>query len=67
MRKVTNFQTGKQDLQIWADRDGGGLYGQLATISNGGTNLPSEFPAVESNQAFLTRLLEEGRMVVSHF
>ena len=67
VRKVTNFQTNKQDLQLWVDRDGGGLYGQLATISNGGSNLTSDYPAVESNQEFLTRLLDQGRLVVSHF
>lgn len=67
VRKVTNFQTNKQDLQLWADRDGGGLYGHLATISNGGSNLPSDYPDVESNQDFLTRLLDQGRLVVSHF
>lgn len=67
VRKVTNFQTGKQDLQLWVDRDGGGLYGQLATISNGGANLPDQYAAVETNQVFLTRLLDEGRLVVSHF
>ena len=67
LRKVTNFDTGKQDIEIWADRDGGGLYGILATISNGGTNLPVDYPAVETNQALLTRLIEQGRMVVSTF
>jgi hypothetical protein len=67
VRKVTNFQTSKQDLQLWVDRDGGGLYGQLATISNGGSNLPSDYPAVEDNKDLLTRLLDQGRLVVSHF
>ena len=73
LRKVTNFQTGKQDLQIWVDRDGassgggGSLYGQLATISDGTTNLTTDYPTVEDNLPFLTRLLEEGRFVVSTF
>jgi hypothetical protein len=73
VRKVTNFQTGKQDLQIWVDRDGassgggGSLYGQLVTIADGGSNLPNQYPAVESNENFITRLLEEGRLVVSTF
>jgi Ca2+-binding RTX toxin-like protein len=67
LRKVTNFQTSKQDIEVWADRDGGGLYGILATISNGGFNLPDDYPAVETNQALLTRLIEQGRMVVSTF
>ncbi|WP_395667273.1 hypothetical protein [Rhodoferax sp.] len=73
VRKVTNFQTGKQDLQIWVDRDGasegggGSLYGQLVTIADGSTNLPDQYPAVEDNTVFLTRLLEEGRLVVSTF
>ena len=66
VRKVNNLQTSQQDLQLWVDRNGGGLFGQLVTLSDGGRHLPVQYPALESNQAFLTRLLEEGRLVVSH-
>jgi UDP-3-O-acyl-N-acetylglucosamine deacetylase len=73
LRKVINFQTGNQDLQIWVDRDGassgggGSLYGQLATIADGASNLTSDYPTVEDPKDFLTRLLDEGRFVVSTF
>jgi Ca2+-binding RTX toxin-like protein len=76
LRNVTNLQTGKQDLEIWVDRDGkssgggGSLYGQLVTVADGVSNLPTDrYPSVDNmgDEQFLTRLLEEGRLVVSHF
>ncbi|MEI7968959.1 MAG: Ig-like domain-containing protein [Betaproteobacteria bacterium] len=65
--KRVNLQTSREDLQIWVDRDGGGAMGLLATVSDGATNLPDNYPAVESSRDFLERLLTEGRLVVSHF
>lgn len=41
--------------------------GLLATLADGGTNLPGNYPAVEASQQLLERLISEGRIQVSHF
>ena len=49
------------------DRDGGGAMGLLVTLADAGSNLPAQYPAVESTQQLLERLIQEGRIVVSHY
>ena len=65
--RKTNAQTFKDDLQLWVDRDGGGAMGLLVTLADAGSNLPAQYPAVESTQQLLERLIQEGRIVVSHY
>lgn len=60
-----NPNTGGDDMQIWVDRDGGGAYGLLATISNGFSNLPSQYSNNDSTQQLIERLLNEGRFIVT--
>jgi hypothetical protein len=57
---------GTTDLQIWVDRDGGGVMGLLATLSNVTTNFPTHYASTDSSQQLLERLIAEGRFVVQH-
>ena len=41
--------------------------GLLVTLADAGSNLPAQYPAVESTQQLLERLIQEGRIVVSHY
>lgn len=56
-----------KDLQVWVDRDGGGVMGLLATLKDVGSGTDSYFTVEnESSEQLLQRLLTEGRMQVTH-
>jgi Bacterial Ig-like domain/RTX calcium-binding nonapeptide repeat (4 copies) len=59
-------KTGTNDLQIWIDRDGGGVMGLLTTLSGATASFPSYYSASDTSQQILERLLNEGRFVVQH-
>jgi Ca2+-binding RTX toxin-like protein len=63
--KVVNG-SGKTDWQIWTDRDGGGVYGLLATVQNVSDNLGGDtgITGLESTSDLLRKMMEEGRLVV---
>ena len=56
-----------RDLQVWVDRDGGGVTGLLVTLKDIGTG-PGNYFSVEneSSEQLLQRLLTEGRIQVTH-
>ncbi|HEX5394359.1 MAG TPA: Ig-like domain-containing protein [Rhodocyclaceae bacterium] len=63
--KVVNAN-GKTDWQLWADRDGGGIYGLLTTLQNvsdsiGGT---TGITGLETTSDLLRKMMEEGRLVI---
>ena len=71
--KSTSFTTdalgariSHSNLQVWADRDGGGVMGLLATLADAGGSLPSNYLVGDTSQQILERLLAEGRFVVQH-
>ena len=56
-----------RDLQVWVDRDGGGVTGLLVTLKDIGTGPASYFSVEnESSEQLLQRLLTEGRVQVTH-
>jgi Ca2+-binding RTX toxin-like protein len=57
---------GKNDLEVWVDRDGGGVMGLLATITGAYDNFPTHYLQTDTSQQMLERLLGEGRFVVQH-
>jgi hypothetical protein len=59
-------KSGTNDLQVWVDRDGGGVMGLLATISGATANFPVHYLQTDTSQQMLERLLGEGRFVVQH-
>lgn len=63
--KVVN-SSGKTDWQIWTDRDGGGVYGLLATLQNVSDNLGGDtsITGTESTSELLRKMMEEGRLSV---
>lgn len=63
---LVRVNSGK-DLQVWVDRDGGDVMGQLVTLQDIGTGLGNYFSVPnESAEQLLQRLLTEGRMQVTH-
>lgn len=65
--RYANALTGHEDLQIWADRDGGGVLAPLVTLIDGGDQLNAMgYGYSMSSQQLLERLIEEGRIVVTH-
>jgi hypothetical protein len=63
---LVRVNSGK-DLQVWVDRDGGDVMGQLVTLQDIGTGVGNYFSVSnESAEQLLQRLLTEGRMQVTH-
>jgi Ca2+-binding RTX toxin-like protein len=63
---LVRVNSGK-DLQVWVDRDGGDVMGQLVTLQDIGAGLGNYFSVPnESAEQLLQRLLTEGRMQVTH-
>ena len=63
---LVRVNSGK-DLQVWVDRDGGDVMGQLVTLQDIGTGLGTYFTVSnETSEQLLQRLLTEGRMQVTH-
>ncbi len=65
IEKLYNVDTFRDDLVIRVDRDDGGVFGTLATLADGYTNLPSQYANDTTTQALIERLLTEGRLVVN--
>ncbi len=56
-----------RDLQVWVDRDGGGVTGLLVTLTGIGVGTGNYFTVEnESSEQLLQRLLTEGRFQVTH-
>jgi len=56
-----------RDLQVWVDRDGGGVTGLLVTLNGIGAGTSNYFSVEnESSEQLLQRLLTEGRFQVTH-
>lgn len=56
-----------KDLQVWVDRDGGGVMGLLVTLKDLGSGTGTYFTVEnESSEQLLQRLLTEGRVQVTH-
>ncbi|PUE07619.1 type I secretion C-terminal target domain-containing protein [Limnohabitans sp. T6-20] len=63
---LVRVNSGK-DLQVWVDRDGGDVMGQLVTLKDIGAGLGTYFTVSnETSEQLLQRLLTEGRMQVTH-